>query len=104
MRRLAHSSTCSSLLIFNQTYEDSHDSHVLFEKELDLAFFESEGFDEGIYRNAYNQIERVTVIDLTDQEEEETTQEEINQQLRIDNTIELNNNEIINNEGKLLTS
>jgi hypothetical protein len=78
---------------------------VLFEKELKLAFFGSEGFDERVYRNAYNQIERVTyqssstsidnipVIDLT-------TQEETNQQLRIDNTAVGLNYERIDNEGK----
>ena len=47
-------------MIFNQTYEDSQNSHLLFEDELDLAFFNSEGFDEGVYRNAYNQINRIT--------------------------------------------
>ena len=54
--RLAHSSTCSSLLILNQTYDN--DSCLLFERELDFAFFYSEGFDEVVYRSAYNQIDR----------------------------------------------
>ncbi|PKC12035.1 hypothetical protein RhiirA5_397138 [Rhizophagus irregularis] len=71
--RLARASTCSSLLILNQTYEDNHNSRMLFERELDLAFFYSDGFDEAIYRNAYNQIGQLTnnindnipIIDLT---------------------------------------
>jgi len=56
--RLARSSTCSSLLILNQTYNPN--SQLLFERELDFAFFYSEGFDEVIYRSAYNQIDRET--------------------------------------------
>lgn len=73
--RLARSSTCSSLLILNQTYENN--SYFLFERDLDLAFFYSEGFDEVVYRRAYNQINRgeyhqsetIDIIDLTTNEE-----------------------------------
>lgn len=101
MRRLARSSTCSSLLIINQTYDNDSDSQMLFERELDLAFFCSEGFDEAVYRNAYNQIEQnrqsitdsnindnVPVIDLTTNEE--TNESRANQQDSNDSNERLN--------------
>lgn len=91
MRRLARSSTCSSSLVINQTYENDSGSQLLFERELDLAFFNSEGFDEAAYRNAYSQIEQnhqsvtnssindnILVIDLTTNEE--TNELRLNQQ------------------------
>jgi hypothetical protein len=127
--RLARASTCSSLLILNQTYEDNHNSHMLFERELDLAFFYSDGFDEAIYRNAYNQIGQLTnnindnipIIDLTYQathqsidnnnnipvinlEIDEETNSLQTSQVQIESSSDiievLNNNEKIDDESK----
>ena len=113
--RLARSSTCSSLLILNQTYNPN--SQLLFERELDFAFFYSEGFDEVAYRSAYNQIDREThqlrttnndtpIIDLTTNEEIMSDQnqlnfinEGLNDQSRINDQIQVDE-EPNENEGK----
>ncbi|UZO08631.1 uncharacterized protein OCT59_028884 [Rhizophagus irregularis] len=69
LRKLPISSTCASVLILHDTYENNSESQINFEADLDTGFFESEGFDERSYRNNYTRlnstISNAEVIDLT---------------------------------------
>ncbi|GET03021.1 hypothetical protein GLOIN_2v1837680 [Rhizophagus clarus] len=69
LKRLPISSTCASVLILHDTYETDSISQINFEADLDTGFFESEGFDERLYRNNYTRlnstISNAEVIDLT---------------------------------------
>ena len=58
LRRLPISSTCSSVLMLHQTYEDNEVSQNNFENDLDIGFFCADGFDERLYRDNYARIER----------------------------------------------
>ncbi len=58
LRRLPISSTCSSVLMLHQTYEDNEVSRNNFENDLDIGFFCADGFDERLYRDNYARIER----------------------------------------------
>jgi hypothetical protein len=58
LRKLPIASTCSSVLLLHQTYEDNEESRINFENDLDIGFFYADGFDERLYRNNYARIER----------------------------------------------
>src|SRR6266496_2329186 len=58
LRRLPISSTCSSVLMLHQTYEDNEVSRNNFENDLDIGFFCADGFDERLYQDNYARIER----------------------------------------------
>jgi hypothetical protein len=53
LRKLPISSTCSLVLMLHDTYEDNDESQMAFESDLDTGFFNSDGFDERLYRDSY---------------------------------------------------
>jgi hypothetical protein len=66
LRRLPISSTCSLVLMLHDTYEDSVESRMIFEEDLDIGFFNSDGFNERLYRERYSYMNRSTSIDTID--------------------------------------
>jgi hypothetical protein len=43
---------CSLVLMLHDTYENNDESRMNFETDLDMSFFNSDGFNEKIYRNS----------------------------------------------------
>jgi hypothetical protein len=56
LRRLPISSTCSLTLMLHDTYEDSNESRIAFESDLNTGFFDSDGFNERLYRDNYTRL------------------------------------------------
>ena len=72
LRRLPVSSTCSLILMLHDTYENSNEARMLFESDLDIGFFDSNGFNERLYRNNYARLRgnhstnsHIETVDLT---------------------------------------
>ncbi|GBC07458.1 hypothetical protein RclHR1_07490003 [Rhizophagus clarus] len=85
LRRLPISSTCSLVLMLHDTYENNDGSRINLEADLDIFFFNSNGFNEKIYRDSYMRLERNT-SNLTDRIE----------------TIDLTIDDITNNQQAIL--
>ena len=71
LRRLPISSTCSLILMLHDTYEDSDESRANFEDDLSTGFFNSDGFNEKLYRDNYTRLRNrsttshIEIVDLT---------------------------------------
>src|SRR5438045_167663 len=65
LRRLPVSSTCSLVLMLYDTYENSDESRMIFEADLDTGFFDSDGFNEKIYRDNYIRLRNHSSNSLT---------------------------------------